>query len=89
MFLFSKMIRPALGLTQHYSLFGGYPGTSLRVKQVVLEADHSPLSSAEVKNEWSSTSTAPYVFILCTGTALLYELDIFVIYDILNMNLKH
>jgi hypothetical protein len=26
------------------------------------EADHSPLSSAEVKNEWSYTSTPQYVF---------------------------
>jgi hypothetical protein len=82
------MIRPTLGPTQHYSLFGGYQDSSLRVKQVVLEADHSPLSSAEVKNEWSSTSAAPYVFILCTGADLLYELYIFVIYDILNMILK-
>jgi len=88
MFLFSEMIRPALGITQDYSLFGGYQDSSLRVKRVVLEADHSPLSSAEVKNEWSSTSIAPYVFILCTGTALLYKMDIFVIYDILNTNLK-
>ena len=88
MFLFSKTISPALGLTQRYSLFGGYHDSSLRVKWVVLEADHSPLSSAEVKNEWCSTSTAAYVFILCTVTALLYKLDIFVIYDILNMNLK-
>jgi hypothetical protein len=26
------------------------------------EADHSPPSSAEVKNAWSYTSTPPYVF---------------------------
>jgi hypothetical protein len=27
------------------------------------EADHSPPSSAEVKNAWSYTSTSPFVFI--------------------------
>lgn len=82
------MIRPALGPTQHYSLFGGYQDSSLRVKRVVLEVDHSPLSSSEIKNEWNCTSAAPYVFILCTGTALLYELHIYVIYDIFEMNVK-
>jgi hypothetical protein len=34
-------------------------GFSLRVKRPGREADHSPLSSAEVKNEWSYTSTPP------------------------------
>jgi hypothetical protein len=29
------------------------------------EADHLPLSSAEVKNTWSCKSTALYVFIAC------------------------
>jgi hypothetical protein len=33
------------------------------VKRPGLEADHSSPSSAEVKNEWSYTSTPPYVFI--------------------------
>jgi hypothetical protein len=28
------------------------------------EADHSPPSSAEVKNAWSCTSTHPYVFMV-------------------------
>jgi len=45
-------------------------------------------SSAEIKNEWSCTSAAPYVFILCTRKALLYELQIFVIYDILKTNVN-
>jgi hypothetical protein len=35
---------------------------SLEVKLLGLEADHSPPSSAEVKNVWSYTSTPPYVF---------------------------
>jgi hypothetical protein len=35
-----------------------FPG----IKQPGREADHSPPSSAEVKKEWSYTSTAPFVF---------------------------
>jgi len=34
-----------------------------RVKRLGREADHSPPSSAEVKNGWSCTSTPPYVFL--------------------------
>jgi len=37
---------------------GPYPG----VKRPGREADHSPPSSAEVKNAWSYTSTPPHVF---------------------------
>jgi hypothetical protein len=41
------------------------------VKRPGREADHSPLSSAEVMNAWDATSTSPYVFmewrlIMCT-----------------------
>jgi len=32
------------------------------LQQLVHEADHSPPSSAEIKNVWSSTSTPLYVF---------------------------
>jgi hypothetical protein len=35
---------------------------SKEVKQPGREADHSPTSSAEVKNAWSCTSTSQYVF---------------------------
>jgi hypothetical protein len=35
---------------------------SLEVKRPGCEADHSPSSSAEVKNAWSYTSTPRYVF---------------------------
>jgi hypothetical protein len=39
------------------------PGVlSLRVKRPGREADHSPPSSAEVKNAWSYTSTPQYAF---------------------------
>jgi hypothetical protein len=37
----------------------GTRGSSLEVKRPGLEADHSPPSSAEVKNVWSCTSTPP------------------------------
>jgi len=55
------MSRPALGPTQppiqwvRGALFLG-------VKRPGREADHSPPSSAEVKNAWSYTSTPQYVF---------------------------
>jgi hypothetical protein len=38
---------------------------SLGVKWLGREADHSPPSSAEVKNAWSHTSTSRYVFMAC------------------------
>jgi hypothetical protein len=34
----------------------------------VNEADHSPPSSGEVKNEWSFTCRPQYVFFACAGT---------------------
>jgi hypothetical protein len=41
------------------------------VKQPRREADHSRLSGAEVKNEWSYLSVAPYALLTCTGTAFI------------------
>jgi hypothetical protein len=53
-------------------LFNGYQGAFLpEVKWLVIEANHSSPSTAEVKNAWSYTSTPPYAFISCTGTTLL------------------
>jgi hypothetical protein len=40
----------------------GSGALSLRVKRPGREADHSPPSSADVKNPWSYTSTSRYVF---------------------------
>jgi hypothetical protein len=40
-----------------------YRDVSLGVKRPENEADHLPLSNAEVKNAWSYTSTPPYVFV--------------------------
>jgi hypothetical protein len=60
-FLFTTASRTALWLTQpHIQWVTG--AVSLRVKRPGRKADHSPPSSAEVKNAWSYTSTPQYVF---------------------------
>jgi hypothetical protein len=57
-FLFTTMSRTVLGPTQPPIQW--VPGAlSLGVKWPGHEADHSPPSSAEVKNAWSCTSTPP------------------------------
>jgi hypothetical protein len=38
-----------------------------------LETDHPAPPHAEVKNEWSYTSTPVYAFVASTGTTLLYR----------------
>jgi len=40
-------------------LFNGYQGPSSGIRRSGREANHSPPSSAEVKNVWSSTCTLP------------------------------
>jgi hypothetical protein len=63
-FLFCKAFRPALGPPS-------LPFNWCRwVKQSGREAGHSPPTSAEVKNEWSCTSTPSYAFLTCTRTTL-------------------
>jgi hypothetical protein len=42
------------------------------IKQQGHEADHSPPSSAEVKNEWSYTPTPPYVFMVGTSVPFTF-----------------
>jgi hypothetical protein len=60
-FLFTTVSRMALRPTQPPVQW--VPGAlSLGVKQLRREGDHSPLSSAEVKNAWSYTSAPQYVF---------------------------
>jgi hypothetical protein len=60
-FLLTTVSRTALGPTQ--SPIQWVTGAlSLGVKRPGREADHSPPSSAEVKNAWSYTFTPPYVF---------------------------
>jgi hypothetical protein len=47
-------------------LSDGYQGLFLLgVKWPGRESDHSPPSSAEVKNTWSCTSCLPYAFVTC------------------------
>jgi hypothetical protein len=58
-FLFIIASRTALGSTQP-PIQWVPGGLSLGVKQPQYEADHSPPSSAEVKNAWSYTSTPQY-----------------------------
>jgi hypothetical protein len=55
-FLFTTMSRLALGLTQPPIQWVSGE-ISLGVKRPGREADHSPPSSAEVRNAWSYTST--------------------------------
>jgi hypothetical protein len=50
------------------SYSAGNLGSSLGVLQLVCEADHSHLSSGEVKNGWNYTFTPPYAFMVCTET---------------------
>jgi hypothetical protein len=60
-FLFTNMSRTALGSTQPpIQWVDG--ALSLGVKRPRHEADHSPPSTAEVKDVWSYTSTPQYVF---------------------------
>jgi hypothetical protein len=57
-FLFTTASRTALGPT-HPPIYWVPGALSLGVKRPGREADHSPPSSAEVKNAWSYTSTPP------------------------------
>jgi hypothetical protein len=60
-FFFTTVPRKALESTQPPIQW--VPGALfLGVKRPRYEADHSPPSSAEVKNAWSYTSTPQYVF---------------------------
>jgi hypothetical protein len=60
-FFFSTASRPALEPTQPPIQW--VPGAlSLWVKRPGCETDHSPPSSAEVKNAWRHTSTPQYAF---------------------------
>jgi hypothetical protein len=56
------------------------PHTSLGVKRLAREADHSPQPSAEVKNAWSSTSSPTIslhgaMLSYSTGTNLPFHLN--------------
>jgi hypothetical protein len=57
-FLFATALRQPLGPTQPPIQWVPW-ALSLRLKRPEREADYSPLSSAEVKNAWSYTTTPP------------------------------
>jgi hypothetical protein len=57
-YLFSTAPRPALRPTPIQGVLGAI---SPAVKRPIIEADHSPPPSAEVKNAWSCNSTHKYV----------------------------
>ena len=68
----------------------------LGVKRPVFQVDRPPLSSAEVKNEWSYTSTPPYIFMASTGTfptllSLLVLLSLYRVFqkDLNDLNLVY
>jgi hypothetical protein len=69
-FLFITVPRTALGPTQP-PIQSGPVALSLGLKWPGGEADHSPPSSAEVKNAWSYTSTPP---ICLHGVALCWSI---------------
>jgi len=56
-YLVSKKPRPASCPLNH--LFNEHCGSFRGIKRPGREIDHSPPSSAEVKNEWSFTSSLP------------------------------
>jgi hypothetical protein len=58
--LFLKMFTPAVDPLTH--LVSGYWGSFLRIKWPGYNADHSPPSRAQVKNEWSHTCDPPICF---------------------------
>jgi hypothetical protein len=59
-FLFATASKPALGPTQPHNI-QWLPGFFFGGKAAGHETNHSPPSSAEIKNAWSYTYTAPYV----------------------------
>jgi hypothetical protein len=65
--LFSTASRPVLGPTQPLIQWGTGRALSPGVKRPGYEADHSPPTSAEVKNTWIYTSTPPYALMAYGG----------------------
>jgi hypothetical protein len=52
-------------------LFAGYGRRlPLGVKRPKHEGNHSPISSAELRSEWSNDSTRTHPFMVCTGITL-------------------
>jgi hypothetical protein len=73
-FLFATASRPALGPIQ--PLVQLILGALFRwIKRLGSRADHSPLSLAQVKNNWSYTSTPPYFFMVWYSVMYRIHLD--------------
>jgi hypothetical protein len=53
---------------------------SIDIKWLWYEADHSPPSSAEVKNEWSFTSIPPYVHGMHRDNFIFYFQNVSTLY---------
>ena len=68
----TKQNRRALGPTQ---TFGGVTGSFSGLRQLEPDVDHSPPSSAEVKNEWSFTSASLIRFMMRIGTTTFTGAD--------------
>jgi len=66
--LFSKISKLALGPSQSVIQWVlATPSTGVKLLQC--EADCLPPFNGEFKNVWSHSSTPPYYFMVCTGTA--------------------
>jgi hypothetical protein len=73
-FLLASPSKPALGST--WPLFSVYRGSFPGVKRLGREVQHSLPSSAEVKNEWSCTTTPPMCLHILTRKILrVYATD--------------
>ena len=73
MVLFPTGTRKVCHVQSVQSPFGAYLSPySINIGSCFLEreADHSPKSSAELKNEWSYTSNFPYALMACTMITL-------------------
>jgi hypothetical protein len=56
---FCLLQKPELALGANNLLFGGCRGSFLKVKRSESEVNHSPPTTAEVKNGWSYISVSP------------------------------
>jgi hypothetical protein len=68
-YLFSKPSTLKIGRT-HFAVQWATGALSLLLKRQGPEADYSPQSRAEAKNEWKYTSIALYAFMVRQGTTL-------------------
>jgi hypothetical protein len=75
-FLFPRTSRSLMGPTQR-PIQSVSTAFSPEVKRPGREADHSPPSSVGVKNEWSCTAAALYIFMPWVGTLPFLKFSVF------------